>query len=179
MTKPPPVQQNRLSFPWDLLLNYFRGRFDLFLAAPRTAPLIIDWRTEPMPPKETIDPTDRGDCRRTLLKKYGWIQWVLNEADALWDRRGTPDQKRQLNDSLQREMNEVSHVKPNPQSEAECGTLVGNGIVGQLTLLFTENGCRNDMRNARIAIDCLAVQIRSLDGRGSRWQSVCDAQGHP
>ena len=36
----------------------------------------------------------------------------------------------ELNNSLQREMNEVSHVKPNPQSEAQCGTLVGNGIVG-------------------------------------------------
>ena len=81
-----------------------------------------------------------------MLKKYGRIQWVLNKVDALWDRKGTPDQKLLLDDSLQREMNEVSHVKPNPQNEAECGTLVGNSIMGHLTLLSTENGCRNEKR---------------------------------
>ena len=43
---------------------------------------------------------------------------------------GNSESKTELNNSLQREMNEVSHVKPNPQSEAQCGTLVGNGIVG-------------------------------------------------
>ena len=68
--------------------------------------------------------------RRTILEKHGRIQRILNEADALREQRGTPYQKQQLDNALRREIasiwqtDEVSRVKPTPQSEAERGTLV-------------------------------------------------------
>lgn len=68
--------------------------------------------------------------RRTLLEKHGRVQKILNDADSLRDGNGTPYQKGLLDDALRREIasiwqtDEVSRVKPSPQSEAERGTLV-------------------------------------------------------
>ena len=67
--------------------------------------------------------------RRTLLEKHGRVQRILNEADALREK-STTYQKQQLDNALRREIasiwqtDEVSRVKPTPQSEAERGTLV-------------------------------------------------------
>lgn len=68
--------------------------------------------------------------RRTLLEKHGRVQKILDDADSLRDGNGTPYQKGLLDDALRREIasiwqtDEVSRVKPSPQSEAERGTLV-------------------------------------------------------
>ena len=67
--------------------------------------------------------------RRTLLEKHGRVQGILNEADNLREK-GTLYQRQQLDDALRREIasiwqtDEVSRVKPTPQSEAARGTLV-------------------------------------------------------
>jgi phosphoenolpyruvate carboxylase len=67
--------------------------------------------------------------RRTLLEKHGRVQKILNDADGLRES-GTPYQRKLLDDALRREIasiwqtDEVSRVKPTPQSEAERGTLV-------------------------------------------------------
>jgi phosphoenolpyruvate carboxylase len=67
--------------------------------------------------------------RRTLLEKHGRVQKILNEADSLREK-STPYQRQQLDNALRREIasiwqtDEVSRVKPTPQSEAERGTLV-------------------------------------------------------
>jgi len=67
--------------------------------------------------------------RRTLLEKHSRVQNILNEADSLRET-GTPYQRQLLDDALRREIasiwqtDEVSRVKPSPQSEAAKGTLV-------------------------------------------------------
>ena len=67
--------------------------------------------------------------RRTLLEKHGRVQTVLLEADRI-RQSGTPYERKELDDALRREIasiwqtDEVSRVKPSPQSEAEKGTLV-------------------------------------------------------
>eukprot|EP00578_Thalassiosira_sp_NH16_P026819 CAMPEP_0181095118 /NCGR_PEP_ID=MMETSP1071-20121207/10353_1 /TAXON_ID=35127 /ORGANISM="Thalassiosira sp., Strain NH16" /LENGTH=1026 /DNA_ID=CAMNT_0023177487 /DNA_START=142 /DNA_END=3222 /DNA_ORIENTATION=+ len=67
--------------------------------------------------------------RRTLLEKHGRVQRILNDADSIRET-GTPYKKGLLDDALRREIasiwqtDEVSRVKPSPQSEAERGTLV-------------------------------------------------------
>eukprot|EP00804_Cyclotella_cryptica_P018875 CCRYP_006412-RC/>CCRYP_006412-RC protein AED:0.21 eAED:0.21 QI:182/1/1/1/1/1/6/99/1018 len=67
--------------------------------------------------------------RRTLLEKHSRVQKILNEADSLREK-STPYHRQQLDDALRREIasiwqtDEVSRVKPTPQSEAERGTLV-------------------------------------------------------
>jgi len=67
--------------------------------------------------------------RRTLLEKHGRVQTVLTEADRI-RQSGTPYERKELDDALRREIasiwqtDEVSRVKPSPQSEAEKGTLV-------------------------------------------------------
>ena len=67
--------------------------------------------------------------RRTLLEKHGRVQSVLTEADRIRES-GTPYERKELDDALRREIasiwqtDEVSRVKPSPQSEAERGTLV-------------------------------------------------------
>ncbi|KAL7541326.1 hypothetical protein ACHAXR_010813 [Thalassiosira sp. AJA248-18] len=72
--------------------------------------------------------------RRTLLEKHGRVQKILNEADSLRDN-GTPYQRQLLDDALRREIasiwqtDEVSRVKPSPQSEAERGTLVLESVL--------------------------------------------------
>jgi phosphoenolpyruvate carboxylase len=68
--------------------------------------------------------------RRTLLEKHSRVQHILNEADVVRSSRGTLYRQQQLDDALRREIasiwqtDEVSRVKPSPQSEAERGTLV-------------------------------------------------------
>lgn len=68
--------------------------------------------------------------RRTLLEKHSRVQHILNEADEVRNSSGTLYKERQLDDALRREIasiwqtDEVSRVKPSPQSEAERGTLV-------------------------------------------------------
>jgi phosphoenolpyruvate carboxylase len=67
--------------------------------------------------------------RRTLLEKHGRVQSILYEADNLREK-SSPYKRQQLDDALRREIasiwqtDEVSRVKPTPQSEAERGTLV-------------------------------------------------------
>lgn len=68
--------------------------------------------------------------RRTLLEKHSRVQKILTEADEVRSSNGTSYRQQQLNDALRREIasiwqtDEVSRVKPSPQSEAERGTLV-------------------------------------------------------
>eukprot|EP00986_Skeletonema_menzelii_P003735 scaffold1185_cov143-Skeletonema_menzelii.AAC.29 len=68
--------------------------------------------------------------RRTLLEKHARVQKILNEADEVRSSKGTSYRQQQLDDALRREIasiwqtDEVSRVKPSPQSEAERGTLV-------------------------------------------------------
>ena len=68
--------------------------------------------------------------RRTLLEKHSRVQHILNEADEVRSSKGTSYRQQKLDDALRREIasiwqtDEVSRVKPSPQSEAERGTLV-------------------------------------------------------
>ena len=68
--------------------------------------------------------------RRTLLEKHSRVQKILNEADEVRSSKGTSYRQQLLDDALRREIasiwqtDEVSRVKPSPQSEAERGTLV-------------------------------------------------------
>ena len=69
--------------------------------------------------------------RRTLLEKHSRVQSILNEADELRNSgKGTVYKQQQLDNALRREIasiwqtDEVSRVKPSPQSEAQRGTLV-------------------------------------------------------
>ncbi|KAL9179944.1 hypothetical protein ACHAXT_007914 [Thalassiosira profunda] len=79
--------------------------------------------------------------RRTLLEKHGRVQQILNDADALRET-GTPYQKGLLDDALRREIasiwqtDEVSRVKPSPQSEAERGTLVLETVLWEVLPSF-------------------------------------------
>ncbi|KAL7554679.1 hypothetical protein ACHAWF_018948, partial [Thalassiosira exigua] len=79
--------------------------------------------------------------RRTLLEKHGRVQRILNDADALRES-GTPYAKGLLEDALRREIasiwqtDEVSRVKPSPQSEAERGTLVLETVVWEVLPSF-------------------------------------------
>lgn len=79
--------------------------------------------------------------RRTLLEKHFRVQSILNEADNIRDT-GTPFQHQQLDEALQREIasiwqtDEVSRVKPTPQSEAERGTLVLETVLWEVLPSF-------------------------------------------
>jgi len=80
--------------------------------------------------------------RRTLLEKHGRVQKILTEADSLRNNGGTPFQCQQLDDALRREIasiwqtDEVSRVKPSPQSEAARGTLVIETVLWESLPLF-------------------------------------------
>lgn len=69
------------------------------------------------------------------------VQSILNEADSIRDN-GTPYQHQLLDDALQREIasiwqtDEVSRVKPSPQSEAERGTLVLETVLWEVLPSF-------------------------------------------
>lgn len=79
--------------------------------------------------------------RRTLLEKHGRVQSILNEADSIREV-GTPYQRSLLDDALRREIasiwqtDEVSRVKPSPQSEAERGTLVIETVLWEVLPSF-------------------------------------------
>eukprot|EP00584_Thalassiosira_punctigera_P002280 CAMPEP_0172536244 /NCGR_PEP_ID=MMETSP1067-20121228/8028_1 /TAXON_ID=265564 ORGANISM="Thalassiosira punctigera, Strain Tpunct2005C2" /NCGR_SAMPLE_ID=MMETSP1067 /ASSEMBLY_ACC=CAM_ASM_000444 /LENGTH=1035 /DNA_ID=CAMNT_0013321279 /DNA_START=115 /DNA_END=3222 /DNA_ORIENTATION=+ len=79
--------------------------------------------------------------RRTLLEKHSRVQSILNEADSLRET-GTPYQRRLLDDALRREIasiwqtDEVSRVKPSPQSEAARGTLVIETVLWEVLPSF-------------------------------------------
>ena len=79
--------------------------------------------------------------RRTLLEKHGRVQKILNDADSIRDS-GTPYQKQLLDDAIRREIasiwqtDEVSRVKPSPQSEAERGTLVIETVLWEVLPSF-------------------------------------------
>ena len=79
--------------------------------------------------------------RRTLLEKHFRVQSILNEADNIRDT-GTPYQRQLLDDALKREIasiwqtDEVSRVKPTPQSEAERGTLVLETVLWEVLPSF-------------------------------------------
>ena len=79
--------------------------------------------------------------RRTLLEKHSRVQKILNDADAVREN-GTPYQQQLLDDALRREIasiwqtDEVSRVKPSPQSEAERGTLVLETVLWEVLPSF-------------------------------------------
>ncbi|KAL7439599.1 hypothetical protein ACHAXH_004093 [Discostella pseudostelligera] len=79
--------------------------------------------------------------RRTLLEKHGRVQKILDEADDIRES-GTPYQRQLLDDALRREIasiwqtDEVSRVKPSPQSEAERGTLVLETVLWEVLPSF-------------------------------------------
>jgi len=79
--------------------------------------------------------------RRTLLEKHSRVQKILNDADAVRES-GTPYQQQLLDDALRREIasiwqtDEVSRVKPSPQSEAERGTLVLETVLWEVLPSF-------------------------------------------
>ena len=76
-----------------------------------------------------------------LLVSLVRVQSILNEADSIRDN-GTPYQHQLLDDALQREIasiwqtDEVSRVKPSPQSEAERGTLVLETVLWEVLPSF-------------------------------------------
>lgn len=79
--------------------------------------------------------------RRTLLEKHGRVQKILNDADSIRET-GTAYQRQLLDDALRREIasiwqtDEVSRVKPSPQSEAERGTLVLETVLWEVLPSF-------------------------------------------
>mmetsp|Transcript_10565 Transcript_10565/g.22080 ORF Transcript_10565/g.22080 Transcript_10565/m.22080 type:complete len:930 (-) Transcript_10565:171-2960(-) len=79
--------------------------------------------------------------RRTLLEKHGRVQAILNDADEA-RVSSTHYQRQILDDALRREIasiwqtDEVSRVKPSPQSEAERGTLVIETVLWEVLPQF-------------------------------------------
>jgi phosphoenolpyruvate carboxylase len=120
----------------------------------------------------TAHPTEVN--RRTVLDKHRRIQGVLTDADARRNKgkKATAFQKKELNDALQREIasiwlsDEVNRKKPNPQDEAEKGTLIVETVLWETIPQFLRklDATAHEFLGKGLPLDTAPIKISSWMG---------------